>query len=131
VFREVRGYFFMARILIIDDDRHMGTVCARVLSKAGHVVTCTEAGDEGLREIRSGPDAFDVVLLDRLMPGMSGMDVLDQIKIIAPKLPVIIITGSVTEESAAEIIQKGASVCLPKPFNPEELRNAVQKALEY
>jgi DNA-binding NtrC family response regulator len=120
----------MARILIIDDDRHMRTACARVLSKAGHVVACSEAGDEGLREIKDGPEQFDAVLLDQLMPGMSGMDVLDQIKIIAPNLPVIIITGSVSQEFVAEIIQKGASACLPKPFIPEELRTAIKKALE-
>ena len=120
----------MARILIIDDDQHMRTACERVLSKAGHVVTCSEAGDVGLGEIKNGREKFDAVLLDQLMPGMSGMDVLDQIKIIAPNLPVIIITGSITEEFSSEIIQKGASACLPKPFNPEELRTAIKKALE-
>jgi DNA-binding NtrC family response regulator len=101
-----------------------------VLSKAGHAITCSESGDEGLREIKDRPDGFDVVLLDQLMPGMSGMDVLARIKIMAPELPVIIITGSVTEGLCAEIIQQGASGCLPKPFTPEELRNAINKALE-
>ena len=118
----------MSRILIIDDDRQMQRACSRVLSKAGHVVTCAETGDEGLKEISGGARNFDIVLLDQLMPGMSGMDVLAQIKSIMPNLPVIIITGSVTEETAAEIIRKGACDCLPKPFNPEQLRNAVEKA---
>ncbi|MBN1569458.1 MAG: response regulator [Acidobacteria bacterium] len=120
----------MPRILIIDDDRHMRTACERVLTKAGYAVTCCEAGDEGIRKIKDGPEVFDAILLDQLMPGMSGMDVLAQIKILAPELPVIIITGSVTEEFSAEILQKGADGCLPKPFNPEELRTAVRKALE-
>jgi DNA-binding NtrC family response regulator len=120
----------MSRILIIDDDRHMRTACSRALSRTGHTVTCAEMGDEGLREIQNGAENFDVVLLDQLMPGMSGMDVLDQIKAIAPNLPVIIITGSVTEETAAEIIKRGARNCLPKPFTPEQLRNAVKNALE-
>jgi DNA-binding NtrC family response regulator len=120
----------MSRILIIDDDKHMRTACSRALSKAGHTVACAESGDEGLREIQSGADSFDVVLLDQLMPGMSGMDVLDQIKAINPKLPVIIITGFVTDDTAAEIIKRGARNCLPKPFNPEQLRNAVKNALE-
>jgi two-component system, OmpR family, phosphate regulon sensor histidine kinase PhoR len=119
----------MARILIIDDDQHMRKACSRVLSKAGHVVICAETGDDGLKEIRKGTDNFDIVLLDQLMPGMSGMDVLDQIKAYAPDLPVIIITGSVTEETSAEILQKGAYDCLPKPFNPEQLRTAVKNAI--
>lgn len=120
----------MARILIIDDDIHMRAACERVLSKAGYDVACSAAGDEGLKKIQAGPEGFDAVLLDQLMPGMSGMDVLDRIKIIAPNLPVIIITGSVTAEFSSEIIQKGASGCLPKPFTPQELRTAVSKALE-
>jgi DNA-binding NtrC family response regulator len=120
----------MSRILIIDDDRHMRTACSRALSKAGHIVTCAETGDEGLREIRDPSSNIDVVLLDQLMPGMSGTDVLDQIKAMDPNLPVIIITGFVTEETAAEIIKRGARNCLPKPFTPEQLRNAVKNALE-
>ena len=120
----------MSKILIIDDDRHMRTACSRALSKAGHLITCAETGDDGLKEIRNRTDNFDVVLLDQLMPGMSGMDVLDQIKAINPNLPVIIITGFVTDETTAEIIKRGARNCLPKPFNPEQLRNAVKNALE-
>src|SRR5512137_1004871 len=118
----------MSRILIIDDDRHMSRACSRVLSRAGHVVTCVETGDEGLQAISRGDQNFDIVLLDQLMPGMSGMDALAQIKYITPNLPVIIITGSVTDETAAEIIKKGACDCLPKPFNPEQLRKAIDRA---
>jgi DNA-binding NtrC family response regulator len=113
----------MARILVIDDDGNRRSACSRVLSKTGHVVTCVETGDAGLKEIGNGGDNVDIVLLDQLMPGMSGMDVLAQIKTIAPNLPVIIITGSVTEETAAEIVKRDACDCLPKPFDPEQLRN--------
>ena len=119
----------MARILIVDDDPHMRSVCSRVLSKAGHTVTCAEAGDQGLKEIGSSANPFDVVVLDQLMPGMSGMETLAGIKAIAPGLPVIIITGSATEETAAEILGLGACDCLPKPFIPEQLRNAIRKAI--
>jgi DNA-binding NtrC family response regulator len=119
----------MARILVIDDDLHMRTACARVLAKAGHTVTCAETGDEGLKTLGSGTVGFDVVLLDQLMPGMSGMETLAGIKIMAPDLPVIIITGSVFDETSAEILDQGACDCLPKPFNPEQLRNTINKAL--
>lgn len=107
----------------------MRTACARVLAKAGHTVTCAETGDEGLRVIGRSSDRFDAVLLDQLMPGLSGMDTLDAIKAQQPGLPVIIITGSATEETATEILKKGAFDCLPKPFNPEQLRSAVQRAV--
>jgi len=100
-----------------------------VLAKAGHTVTCAETGDEGLKTLGSGTVGFDVVLLDQLMPGMSGMETLAGIKIMAPDLPVIIITGSVFDETSAEILDQGACDCLPKPFNPEQLRNTINKAL--
>jgi DNA-binding NtrC family response regulator len=118
----------MARILIIDDDRHMRNACFRVLSKAGWSVVCAETGDEGLKEISNGAEKIDVILLDQLMPGMSGMDVLAQIQAKDPNLPVIISTGSATEETAAELARQGACDCLPKPFTPEELRTVVNKA---
>jgi DNA-binding NtrC family response regulator len=119
----------MARILVIDDDLHMRTACARALARAGHSVTCAETGEDGLRAIGSGPDPYDAVLLDQLMPGLSGRETLAVIKAKAPRLPVIIITGSETEETAAEILEQGACDCLSKPFNPEQLRNAIRKAL--
>jgi len=115
----------MSRILLIDDDRHMRSVCERILTKAGHGVACAENGNEGLAILRNNSDPFDIVLLDDLMPGMNGMDVLEQIKIIDPALPVIIVTGSATEEMTKELVAKGARDCLPKPFNPEQLRKIV------
>jgi len=118
----------MSRILIIDDDRHMRSVCARVLANAGHTVACAENGEEGFAAIRNAAEPFDAVLLDQLMPVMSGTDVLEQIQSLYPNLPVIIITGSAPEETIKELIRNGARGCLPKPFTPEQLRNAVQKA---
>ncbi len=120
----------MARILIIDDDRHMRNACLRVLSKSGWSVVCAESGEEGLNEIRSSAEKIDVVLLDQLMPGMSGMDALDEIQSMNPKLPVVIVTGSATADTTAEIIRRGAVGCLPKPFTPEELRTVVAKVLK-
>lgn len=119
----------MARILIVDDDPHMRLVCARALIRVGHTVVCVESGDLALREVAESQHNFDVVLLDRLMPGLSGLDTLAGLKALAPNLPVIIITGGAAEGIAAEALQRGATDCLPKPFNPEQLRNAVQRAL--
>jgi DNA-binding NtrC family response regulator len=118
----------MLRILVIDDDRHMRNACSRVLSKAGWFVSCAETGDEGLAAVLASTEKIDVVLLDQLMPGLSGMDVLDRIHEANPNLPVVIMTGSMTEESAQEILKRGACDCLSKPFTPEQLREAIKKA---
>jgi DNA-binding NtrC family response regulator len=120
----------MTRILIIDDDRHMRNACSRALSKEGWEILCAETGDEGLEMLANSAEDFDAVLLDHLMPGISGMDALDKIKELHPNLPVIIMTGSVTEDMAGEIIRKGASDCLPKPFIPAQLRSIIRNVTE-
>jgi DNA-binding NtrC family response regulator len=118
----------MTHILVIDDDRNMRTACSRVLSKAGWTVICAETGEEGLKELRSGAQKIDVVLVDRLMPGLSGEDVLARIHTLDPNLPVIIMTGSATDESTIELKRQGAFDCLGKPFTPAELRNVITRA---
>jgi DNA-binding NtrC family response regulator len=119
----------MVQILVIDDDRHMRTACSRVLSKAGWTVICAEAGEEGLKELRSGEQKIDVVLVDQLMPGLSGEDVLARIHTLDPNLPVVIMTGSATDESTIEQKRQGAFDCLGKPFTPDQLRDVITKAV--
>ena len=119
----------MVQILVIDDDRNMRTACSRVLSKAGWTVICAETGEEGLKELRSGEQKIDVVLVDRLMPGLSGEDVLARIRTLDPNLPVIIMTGSATDESSIELKKKGPFDCLGKPFTPDQLLDVIPKAV--
>jgi len=120
----------MARILVIDDDRYIRSGCARIFQKDGWSVTCADDGDQGLKEILNSPDSYDVILLDLLMPGMSGIEVLAQILAFNPKLPVIIMTGLATADSVTEVVRKGAYGCIAKPFTPDELRTIVRKALK-
>jgi two-component system, NtrC family, response regulator AtoC len=121
--------FYMVRILVIDDDRHMRTACSRVLSNAGWEVVCAENGTQALGILESGSNRIDIVLLDQLMPGMSGMEVLARIQEITPGLPVVIMTGSVTDDDARDIKLQGARDCLGKPFTPEQLRSVVKEVI--
>lgn len=118
------------QILVIDDEQIMRDGCLRILSKDGWSVLTAENGKKGLEEIQGHPENIDVVLLDLMMPGMSGMEVLDQVRIIDPNLPVIVITGYATVESAVEAMKKGAYDFIPKPFTPDQLRIVVKRALE-
>jgi len=117
-------------ILVIDDEQIMREGCSRILSKDGLVVICAENGNRGLEEIKGRPENIDVILLDLMMPGMSGMEVLDHIRTIDPNLLVIVITGYATVESAVEAMKKGAYDFIPKPFTPDQLRIIVRRALE-
>jgi len=117
-------------ILVIDDEQIMRDGCSRILSKDGWTVICAENGNKGLEEIKGRPENIDVILLDLMMPGMSGMEVLDHIRTIDPNLLVIVITGYATVESAVEAMKKGAYDFIPKPFTPDQLRIVVRRALE-
>ena len=118
------------QILVIDDEQIMRDGCSRILSKDGWSVITTENGKLGLEEIKGHPENIDVILLDLMMPGMSGMEVLDQVRAIDPNLLVIVITGYATVESAVEAMKKGAYDFIPKPFTPDQLRIVVRRALE-
>jgi PAS domain S-box-containing protein len=119
-----------ANILVIDDEQIMRDGCSRILSKDGWAVICAENGSQGLDEIQAHVERIDVILLDLMMPGMSGMEVLDQVRTIDPNLIVIVITGYATVESAVEAMKKGAYDFIPKPFTPDQLRIVVRRALE-
>lgn len=118
------------QILVIDDEQIMREGCSRILSKDGWAVLCAENGTKGLEEIKAHAEKIDVILLDLMMPGMSGMEVLDHVRALNPDLLVIVITGYATVESAVEAMKKGAYDFIPKPFTPDQLRIIVRRALE-
>jgi len=118
------------QILVIDDEQIMRDGSSRILSKGGWGVITAENGQQGLEIVKSRPDQIDVILLDLMMPGMSGMEVLNQVHAFDPNLLVIIITGFATVESAVEAMKKGAYDFIPKPFTPDQLRIVVRRALE-
>jgi two-component system phosphate regulon sensor histidine kinase PhoR len=117
-------------ILVIDDEQIMREGCSRILCKDGWAVLTAENGKHGLDQIQANPEKIDLVLLDLMMPGISGMEVLDHVRTIDPNLLVIVITGYATVESAVEAMKKGAYDFIPKPFTPDQLRIVVRRALE-
>ncbi|MFB3779011.1 MAG: sigma-54-dependent transcriptional regulator [Bryobacteraceae bacterium] len=114
------------KVLIIDDDESMRIGCAQTLEAAGFSVAAACGGEEGLE--RASRESFDVALLDLMMPGMPGLEVLKRLKQESPNLMVIIITGYATIESAVEAIKRGAYNYLPKPFTPEALTALAARA---
>lgn len=115
-------------ILVIDDEESMRDSCAKILTKDGHRVETASDGDSGLRKVRE--IHLDLALVDLKMPGISGMEVLDQIRETDPSIVSVVITGYATIESAVEAIKRGAYDYLPKPFTPDELRIIVKRGLE-
>ncbi len=116
------------RILVIDDESVVALSCQRVLRPEGHQVEVCTDPRQGLESARSG--LFDIILLDLLMPGLDGMEILRELKSQGVEAEVIIITGHATVDTAVEAMKLGAADYLTKPFTPDQLRIAVRKVAE-
>ncbi len=117
-----------ANILVIDDEIGMREGCRRALIPHGFHVATAEHGAEGLRKLAE--QRFDLVLLDAMMPGISGLELLERIRARDPDVICVMITGYATVDLAAQAMKKGAQDFLPKPFTSDELLTAVHRGLE-
>jgi DNA-binding NtrC family response regulator len=117
-----------SQILIIDDEDSMRDSMRQALKKEGYVIHEAQDGQGGLMLFHK--ETYHLVFLDLKLPGISGLQVLRQMKDMSPETPVIIITGYSSIESAVEAIKLGAFDYMAKPFTPEELRVITRKALE-
>jgi PAS domain S-box-containing protein len=122
-------FSFRPRVLVVDDEDRIQKACHRLLTQEGCEVALADNGIKGLKMIEE--THFDIVLLDLMMPGMSGMDVLTGIKARHPDTVIIVITGYATLEHSIETMKKGAFDFLSKPFSPQELRVVISKAIEF
>ena len=118
----------MSRVLVIDDDAGVRESMRRMLSQAGFTVRVAETGAEGFELARDG--AFDVVLSDMRMPGLSGLDVLRQLRDVRVDASFIMMTGFGTVDTAVEAMKLGAVDFVQKPFFRDELVMRVRSAAE-
>lgn len=118
----------MHKILVVDDDRDMRDNIVEILTDREFEIAAAEDGEDALQQLKGR--SFDLVLLDLLMPGLSGMDVLSMIKRESPSTQVIMVTAFSTVDNAVEAMRKGADDYITKPFKINELRMTVRKCLE-
>ena len=116
-------------ILVIDDEQRVREGCRKVLARDGYEVTIAESGEVGLSLIERRH--YDIILLDLMMPSLSGFDVLAHVKALHPDTVIIVISGYATVENSIEAMKRGAFDFIPKPFSPEQLRVLTKKAIEY
>ncbi|PLX93984.1 MAG: DNA-binding response regulator [Desulfuromonas sp.] len=116
------------RILIVDDEEGMRRMLARLLGREGYDIVTAGSGSEALRQIEA--DDFDLVITDINMPEMDGLELLKEAKAFNPALPAIVITAYGTVESAVQALRGGAYDYITKPFESDEIKLTVAKALE-
>ncbi len=118
----------METILIVDDEKNYLVVLEALLGSEGYEIVTTDNARGAVRSVRESD--LDLVITDMKMPGMSGMELLEECKKIRPELPVIMMTAYGTIEMAVEAMKKKAYDYITKPFNNEELKLIIKKALE-
>ncbi len=116
------------KLLVIDDELGIREGVKRALSSQGMRVDTAENGDEGLRKVQA--EGYDLILLDVMMPGTSGVDLIAEIHAHDPETVCIIVTGYATVELAVRAIKLGAYDFLTKPFSVDDLMLAVNQGLE-
>ena len=116
------------RILLVDDEKEYVETLAERLRTRGFHVTEAFSGDEALEKLKEFN--FDVTILDVLMPGMSGIEALKEIKKLKPLTEVLMLTGHATIETAIEGMKKGAYDYLLKPCKMDLLLEKINGAYE-
>ena len=111
----------MPRLLIADDSSEFATWVSSVLEEAGYEVTAAGTGTDAIRQMERG--GVDAAVLDVLMPGMSGDVIAERLRRIAPRLPVLLMTGAY----GTQYVKGVPAPVLRKPFTEEQLVEAVQK----
>ncbi len=115
------------KVLVVDDDPAVRKSIDRVLTSKGYAVITAENGEEALRKLNE--EKYDLVYTDIRMPGMSGLDVAEQVKARKPWTPVVIITGYGTDAAEARAKAAGVSSFVHKPLSPSMIEDSARDAL--
>src|SRR5262245_40405785 len=125
-----RGWPMTKRsILVVDDDKNIRDYLAVFLTSCGFTVDCLGSGDEAIARLASGYSP-SIMLLDIMLPGKDGIEVLSNVKAIYPSIPIIILSGVGQIKTVVEAMRIGAADYLTKPFEEEALQLAIANVIE-
>ena len=117
----------MSRILAIDDEDIVRGLVVEILEADGHDVTGAESAERALSLL---DDDFDLIVSDVVMPGLSGLELLETVRLRRASLPVVLVTGAGTYDTLTQALTRGAAGLVTKPFAHADLQSAVADALE-
>lgn len=112
-----------ARVLVVDDDDEMRALLRRTLEFDGYEVTERDRGTHVLEALRGAP--FDLIILDKEMPGLTGLDLLPILRREFPQVPVVLVTAFGGRQIASSALRLGAASYLEKPFRLGQLRDVI------
>jgi len=116
-------------ILVVEDERALRTLVARVLRSRGHTALTAETAAEALEIARTHEGPLDLMLTDLVLPDFTGRDLADRVREVRPEVRILLMSGYVED-----LVPRDAAPCpfplLPKPFTPRELAARVREALD-
>ena len=115
------------QILIVEDDEEMRSLLKEFLEEEGFETECARNGSDALREIVKKP--FDLIVTDIEMPGLTGLDILPEMKKLRPGASIIVMTSFANEEVCRRSLEKGASGYLEKPIHIKKLKALIYELL--
>jgi putative two-component system response regulator len=118
----------VSRVLVIDDEQIIRDLMLEILEEAGYEAVGAPTAEQAL-ELLADPE-FKLVVSDVIMPGLSGLELLEEVRARRPSLPVVLVTGAGTYSTLSEALARGADGLVMKPFSHGEFRDAVASALE-
>lgn len=116
------------KILLIDDEDLLREGCKRLLEMAGYEVKSSGNPEEGLRWARG--ETFDIALVDYRMPGMTGIELIQKLRIISPAIDIVMMTGYASIETAVEAMKTGAQDYIAKPFEADQMLETLNRLLK-
>ena len=117
-------------VLLVDDESFILQMTAAALEGFGYRVLTARDGAAGVAKYSQHRDEISVVLLDMMMPGLDGLQTLDQLRRIDPEVVVIACSGLRTSQRETEVLERGAKAFLPKPYSEEELLQTLSRVLK-
>src|SRR6266481_3543721 len=116
-------------ILVVDDDRSVRSYLSDFLTSCGYSIECAESGDQAVARLSAGY-VPSLMVLDIVMPGINGIEVLENVKKINSSVPVIILSAAGQTKTVVDAMKMGAADFLVKPFEEQELELAIQNVIE-
>jgi CheY-like chemotaxis protein len=118
------------RLLLIDDEEALRKAVSRSLSRLGYTVDVAENGVHGARMVQEAPEAYDLVILDMMMPEMGGAENFQLIRRIRPDMKVLLCSGYSADADRNDLLKTGAAGFLEKPFDTSDLALSVRGVLD-
>lgn len=115
------------RILVVDDEQSMRDFMEILLAKEGYEVDSAESGDDAVKKTSKGN--YDLVIADLMMPKMSGLELLKEVKSLNPETDFIVMTAFASVDTAIEAMKQGALDYISKPFKVDEIKLVIEKSI--